>query len=66
MLSGQHLCLLASNERISVEILRILVGGIGVVATVPITAAVAALLPARVPEEPDATSVDAHPGPAGP
>ncbi len=42
VLPGQHLSLLISNERISVEVLRILVGGIGVVCTVPITAAVAA------------------------
>ncbi|GAH74191.1 unnamed protein product, partial [marine sediment metagenome] len=41
LLPGHHLSLLVSNERVSVELLRILVGGIGVVATVPITAALA-------------------------
>jgi len=47
MLPDQPVSLLLSNERISVEILRILVGGIGVVATVPITAAIASGLGGR-------------------
>jgi len=44
ILPHQHLPLLVSNERISVEVLRILVGGIGVAATVPVTAALCSLL----------------------
>jgi len=45
--SGQPLPVLLSNERISVEALRILVGGIGVACTVPVTAVLAAAVSAR-------------------
>jgi len=48
-----------------VEVLRILVGGIGVVSTVPITAAVAALAGRRGRKETRATPDHNHPGAAG-
>ena len=44
---GGHPSVLISNERIAVEALRIVVGGIGVVCTVPIAAACAAWVFAR-------------------
>jgi len=47
LLPEQHSCLLLSNERISVEALRIVVGGIGIVCAVPLTAVVAAGLARR-------------------
>lgn len=66
MHTGQPLAVLVSNERISVEVLRILVAGIGVVVTVPITAAVAALVGGRAAGRSDATPGHRHNHPGGP
>jgi uncharacterized membrane protein len=65
LLPGHHLSLLVSNERISVELLRILVGGIGVAATVPITAALAGMRPTRKRKPVHAASKNDHGRPAG-
>ena len=55
LLPGQSLSVLVSNERIAVELLRILVGGIGVVATVPVAAVAAALVRVGATENSHAT-----------
>jgi len=65
-LPGRHLAVLVSNERIAVEVLRILVGGIGVAVTVPVTAALAALLAGRAKTRSHATPPHVHPDLPGP
>ncbi len=65
ILPGHQLSLLVSNERVSVELLRILVGGIGVVATVPVTAAVAGGLASGKSKHVQPTSKNDRGRPAG-
>jgi len=65
-LPGRHLAILVSNERIAAEVLRILVGGIGVTVTVPVTAALAALLAGRGKTGPNVAAPRVHPGVPGP
>ena len=53
-LSGRSLAEVATSQDVATEIVRTLVGSIGLVASVPVTTAVAALVASR--EEPDATA----------
>ena len=63
-LSGRSLVDVATSQDVAMEIVRTLVGSIGLVASVPVTTAVAALVASR--EEPSASSTGdgAGPGPA--